>query len=157
MAPSSPVTGSFGYGVKQASTPRSASRMSRSSNISGDDGKTAVKVAIRVRPPLEPGMPGYELIPQRFQKPVVNVLNAKSLSIDTPQSKKTFIFDRVFGADIDQVGVMDWVLDSVEAFLQGYNVSILAYGQSGAGKSFTMGTAGKSDPELRGQGLSSLS
>lgn len=26
--------------------------------------------------------------------------------------------------------------------MQGYNVSLLAYGQSGAGKSYTMGTSG---------------
>lgn len=29
--------------------------------------------------------------------------------------------------------------------MQGYNVSILAYGQSGAGKSYTMGTSGPSE------------
>ena len=36
----------------------------------------------------------------------------------------------------------DYVVDSVNSFVQGYNVSILAYGQSGAGKSYTMGTTG---------------
>jgi kinesin family protein 4/21/27 len=38
--------------------------------------------------------------------------------------------------------------------VQGYNVSILAYGQSGAGKSYTMGTTGPSeqeDPRLMGK------
>jgi hypothetical protein len=53
-----------------------------------------------------------------------------------------FVFDRVFGEDIDQEGVFDYVIDSVNSFVQGYNVSILAYGQSGAGKSYTMGTTG---------------
>jgi kinesin family protein 4/21/27 len=33
----------------------------------------------------------------------------------------------------------------VHSFVQGYNVSILAYGQSGAGKSYTMGTTGPRD------------
>jgi hypothetical protein len=56
-----------------------------------------------------------------------------------------FVFDRVFGEDIDQEGVYEYVIDSVNSFVQGYNVSILAYGQSGAGKSYTMGTTGPTD------------
>jgi kinesin family protein 4/21/27 len=41
--------------------------------------------------------------------------------------------------------VFEYVIDSVHSFVQGYNVSILAYGQSGAGKSYTMGTTGPRD------------
>lgn len=52
------------------------------------------------------------------------------------------MFDRVFGEDVTQEGVWEYLSDSVNSFVQGYNVSILAYGQSGAGKSFTMGTSG---------------
>ena len=52
-----------------------------------------------------------------------------------------FIFDRVFADQEDQETVWDYVSDSVSSFVQGYNVSILAYGQSGAGKSYTMGTS----------------
>lgn len=47
----------------------------------------------------------------------------------------------------------DYVSDGVSSFLQGYNVSILAYGQSGAGKSYTMGTSSsgeQSDPMALG-------
>jgi len=55
------------------------------------------------------------------------------------------VFDRVFGEDVDQEGVFEYVTDSVNSFVEGYNVSILAYGQSGAGKSYTMGTTGPSD------------
>lgn len=64
-----------------------------------------------------------------------------------------FIFDRVFGEDVNQEGVYDYVVDSVNSFVQGYNVSILAYGQSGAGKSYTMGTTGpreQSDADIMG-------
>lgn len=52
------------------------------------------------------------------------------------------MFDRVFGEDVEQEGVFEYVSESVSSFVQGYNVSILAYGQSGAGKSYTMGTTG---------------
>lgn len=65
--------------------------------------------------------------------------------MDAPQGRKLFVFDRVFGEDINQEGVWEYLNDSVSSFLQGYNVSILAYGQSGAGKSYTMGTSGPSE------------
>ncbi|KAL2817739.1 hypothetical protein BDW59DRAFT_130542 [Aspergillus cavernicola] len=131
-------------------TPRSNSRMSVSSKHGGsrasdEDGKTAVKVAVRVRPPLQPTDPGYDLIPQRFQRPMVHVTSPTSLAVDVPQGRKLFVFDRVFPETVDQDGVWDYLSDSVSSFLQGYNVSILAYGQSGAGKSYTMGTSGPSE------------
>ena len=73
--------------------------------------------------------------------------------MESSQGRKIFIFDRVFGEEMDQRGVWDYLEDSVDSFLQGYNVSILAYGQSGAGKSYTMGTSGsveQADPAARG-------
>ncbi|KAL1959124.1 hypothetical protein VTO42DRAFT_2911 [Malbranchea cinnamomea] len=137
--------------------PRSNSRMSISSKQGGgsrasdEDGKTAVKVAVRVRPPLRPQDPGYELIPQRFQRPIAHVTSPTSLAIDTPQGRKLFVFDRVFSEQVDQEGIWEYLHDSVNSFVQGYNVSILAYGQSGAGKSYTMGTASEqSDPKAMG-------
>lgn len=96
---------------------------------------------VRVRPALGPSDPGYELIPQRYQRSTLRVPTPTSLSVESPQGRKIFIFDRVFGEDTTQKGIWDYLEDSVDSFLQGYNVSILAYGQSGAGKSYTMGTA----------------
>jgi S-adenosylhomocysteine hydrolase len=52
------------------------------------------------------------------------------------------VFDRVFGEETNQEGIWDYLVESTNAFVQGYNVSMLAYGQSGSGKSYTMGTAG---------------
>ena len=125
--------------------PRSNSRMSQSSKqnasrMSDEDGKTSVKVgqstytlppalvpfamstndptAVRVRPPLGPSDPGFELIPQRFQKSMVQVTTPTSLGVDSPQGRKLFIFDRVFGEDTTQKGVWDYLQDSVESFLQ---------------------------------------
>ncbi|KAI9650774.1 hypothetical protein NHQ30_000804 [Ciborinia camelliae] len=138
--------------------PRSNSRMSMSSKTGGsrasdEDGKTAVKVAVRVRPPLRPTDPGFDLIPQRFQRPMVQVTSPTNLAIDSPQGKKIFVFDRVFSEDVNQEGIWEYLVESTNAFIQGYNVSMLAYGQSGAGKSFTMGTAGSGEqgnPEVMG-------
>ncbi|KAL4965556.1 kinesin family protein [Aspergillus stella-maris] len=127
-------------------TPRSGSRLSMSSKHGGsrasdEDAKTAVKVAVRVRPPLKPTDPGYELIPQRFQRSMAHVTSPTSLAVDVPQGRKLFVFDRVFAETVEQEGIWEYLSDSVGSFLQGYNVSILAYGQSGAGKSYTMGTS----------------
>ncbi|KHN95548.1 kinesin [Metarhizium album ARSEF 1941] len=127
--------------------PRSASRLSMSSKAgvasraSDDESRTAVKVAVRVRPPLKPDDPGYDLIPQRFQRSMVHTTSDTSLAIDSPQGRKIFVFDRVFSPEVMQHGIWDYLADSVNAFTQGYNVSLLAYGQSGAGKSYTMGTS----------------
>ncbi|KAM3549390.1 hypothetical protein ARSEF4850_008881 [Beauveria asiatica] len=132
---------------------RSSSRLSMSSKTglgsraSDEDARTAVRVAVRIRPPLEPTDPGYDLIPQRFQRSMVQTSADTSLSIDSPQGRKLFVFDRVFGPEVEQEGVWDYLSDSVNAFAQGYNVSLLAYGQSGAGKSYTMGTSGPLDQQ----------
>ncbi|KAL7624621.1 hypothetical protein AAE478_006189 [Parahypoxylon ruwenzoriense] len=119
--------------------PRSNSRLSMSSKVGGggsrasdeDGGRTAVKVD-----------PGYDLIPQRFQRPMVQTTSNTGIAIDAPQGKKLFVFDRVFSPEVTQEGIWEYLQESVSAFLQGYNVSLLAYGQSGAGKSYTMGTSG---------------
>jgi hypothetical protein len=134
---------------------RSSSRLSMSSKQGGGSrasdeetsSKTAVKVAVRVRPPLKPGDPGFELIPQRFRTPTCHVTSPSSLAVDGsgPGGRKVFVFDRVFGEDGTQEGVFEYVGDSVNSFVEGYNVSILAYGQSGAGKSYTMGTTGPAE------------
>ncbi|KAL2419486.1 Kinesin-like protein KIF21A [Exophiala dermatitidis] len=138
--------------------PRSQSRMSQSSNhvaskASDEDTKTSVKVVVRVRPPLGPSDPGFDLIPQRFQRSMVQVNTNTSLAVESPQGRKIFIFDRVFGPDATQPDIWQYLQDGVDSFLQGYNVSILAYGQSGSGKSYTMGTSGAAeqfDPSMKG-------
>ncbi|KAI0427007.1 hypothetical protein F5Y09DRAFT_45250 [Xylaria sp. FL1042] len=133
-------------------SPRSNSRLSMTSKAGGgsrasdeDGGRTAVKVAVRVRPPLKPTDPGFDLIPQRFQRSMVQTTSDTSIAIESPQGKKVFVFDRVFSPEVGQDGIWNYLNESINAFLQGYNVSLLAYGQSGAGKSYTMGTSGPSE------------
>lgn len=111
-------------------------------------------IAVRVRPPLKSTDPGFELIPQRFQRSMLHVVSPTGLAVDSPPGRKLFVFDRVFGADVPQEAVWDYVSESVNAFVQGYNVSVLAYGQSGSGKSYTMGTSGpaeQGDPQVMGR------
>lgn len=85
---------------------------------------------------------------------MVHDTSPTSLAIESPHGQKLFVFDRVFGEDVYQEGVWQYVNESVNAFVQGYNVSVLAYGQSGSGKSYTMGTSGpaeQNDPRLMGK------
>lgn len=87
---------------------------------------------------------------------MVQVTSPTSLAIDAPQGRKLFVFDRVFAEDVNQEGIWEYLVESVSAFVQGYNVSMLAYGQSGAGKSYTMGTSGpaeQGDMEIMGKSL----
>lgn len=101
-----------------------------------------------------PSDPGFDLVPQRFRSSTCHVTSPTSLSVEAAQGKKLFVFDRVFGEDVQQEGVWEYLSDSVNSFVQGYNVSILAYGQSGAGKSYTMGTTGpkeQGDTRLMGK------
>ena len=110
-------------------------------------------IAVRVRPPLKPTDPGFDLIPQRFRESTCDVPTPTSLSVQSPQGKKLFVFDQVFDEETSQDGVWEYLSDSVSSFVKGYNVSILAYGQSGSGKSYTMGTSGpedQADPQIMG-------
>ncbi|KAI4328116.1 hypothetical protein L6164_020499 [Bauhinia variegata] len=62
-----------------------------------------------------------------------------SLGIMTGSStKKTFRFDRVYTPKDDQVDVFADASSMVISVLDGYNVCIFAYGQTGTGKTFTM-------------------
>jgi hypothetical protein len=83
-----------------------------------------------------------------------HVNSPTSLTVESTQGKKLFVFDRVFAPETDQEGIWEYLNESVNSFVQGYNVSILAYGQSGAGKSFTMGTSGPAEqgnPRIMGK------
>ena len=85
---------------------------------------------------------------------MVHETSPTSLAIDSTNGQKPFVLDRVFGPEVHQEGVWQYVNESVDAFVQGYNVSVIAYGQSGSGKSYTMGTSGpaeQSDPRLMGR------
>merc|ERR1719440_2508214 len=49
-----------------------------------------------------------------------------------------FLFDAVFGPEAQQAEVFDDCADLVQSAVDGFNVTIFAYGQTGAGKTHTM-------------------
>ncbi|KAJ8747981.1 hypothetical protein K2173_013119 [Erythroxylum novogranatense] len=72
---------------------------------------------------------------------VVDLSNAKDgdLGVLTSSTtKKMFKFDRVFTPKDNQVDVFTNASSMVVSVLDGYNVCIFAYGQTGTGKTFTM-------------------
>ncbi|XP_057998764.1 kinesin-like protein KIN-14S isoform X2 [Hevea brasiliensis] len=66
--------------------------------------------------------------------------------ISSDSSKKQFKFDHVFKPEDNQEAVFAQTKPIVTSVLDGYNVCIFAYGQTGTGKTFTM----EGTPESRG-------
>ena len=59
------------------------------------------------------------------------------ISLDT-FDRKSFTFDKLFRTDSSQAEVFESLADIVESVMAGFNGTILAYGQTSAGKSHTM-------------------
>mmetsp|Transcript_12877 Transcript_12877/g.36204 ORF Transcript_12877/g.36204 Transcript_12877/m.36204 type:complete len:790 (+) Transcript_12877:511-2880(+) len=69
--------------------------------------------------------------------------------------ERSFEMDSVLGPEATQEDVYTHVKPLVQSVLDGYNICVLAYGQTGAGKTFTMeGTI--SSPGISGQAMSDL-
>ena len=97
------------------------------------DHKDNVKVAIRIRPlndkeRQEGGKPGITI-----QEPF------KSIAIDMKSERKCFKFDYIAAEDVSQSDIFDMIGEPIaSSCLSGYNGTIFAYGQTGAGKTFTI-------------------
>lgn len=73
------------------------------------------------------------------------------LSLDNAAKVREFAYDRVFGPDADQDAVYNEVGGPIVAdVLAGYNGTILAYGQTGTGKTYTMGILNRVRDEHNG-------
>ncbi|TIA85651.1 hypothetical protein E3P99_03929 [Wallemia hederae] len=102
---------------------------------------TAVKVTVRIRPATSQD---NSAIPARWQKTVVQPSSPSTVNIDGA----SFTFDRVHGpSDTQDVVYNDNVEKLVQSFVDGYNVTVLAYGQTSSGKSYTMGTSISEDTQ----------
>lgn len=67
------------------------------------------------------------------------------------EASGAFTFDRIFDTNSLQSDVFDFSIRStVDDILNGYNGTVFAYGQTGAGKSYTMMGSDIDDDELRG-------
>jgi len=108
-----------------------------------------VRVVIRVRPLNKDEISaGCKTVV--FTDRVTNTISVFNPKAGPEELPKTFTFDVIFGKESAQVDVYNEIARPiVEKVLAGYNGTILAYGQTGTGKTHTM--EGKSeDPQLRG-------
>lgn len=85
-----------------------------------------VKVAVRIRP----------LVPSEEQRGCQNVIdktaNVPQVLIDGGRSNEMYTFNYVFSQDDTQATVYDDAVESLlDPLFKGYNVTILAYGQTG--------------------------
>ncbi|KAJ2724395.1 hypothetical protein GGI07_001996 [Coemansia sp. Benny D115] len=102
-----------------------------------------VKVAVRVRPLSTDTSMGatrgalsscVEMLPRAS----VRVTPSGEIPGTTPRN---FAFDYAFGPDSQQISIFETAVAPLLArFAEGYNVTVLAYGQTSSGKTFTMGT-----------------
>lgn len=65
-----------------------------------------------------------------------------SLALAVDGREHTFSFDRVFGPGTGQQQVFAEVSELVQSALDGYHVCLFSYGQTGAGKTYTMQVCG---------------
>ncbi|XP_062100325.1 kinesin-like protein KIN-14B [Humulus lupulus] len=94
--------------------------------------KGNIKIVCRTRPLFEDEGPSIVEYPDDF---TIRVLTGDD-SISNP--KKDFEFDRVYGPHVGQAELFNDVQPLVQSALDGYNVSIFAYGQTHSGKTHTM-------------------
>ncbi|KAH7328228.1 P-loop containing nucleoside triphosphate hydrolase protein [Stachybotrys elegans] len=84
-------------------------------------------------------------------KPIVSFSSDDSCSLDSKEAQGSFTFDRVFDMSCKQQDIFDFsIRPTVDDILNGYNGTVFAYGQTGAGKSYTMMGTNIDDDEGRG-------
>ena len=105
-----------------------------------EDLKGAIRVFCRVRPLSDK---------EKNQDMDTNCVTLKdSTTLEVPKGG-VFAFDSVW-APGEQLDVFKEAADLVQSALDGYNVTVFAYGQTGAGKTYTM-TGKPDDPGLIGR------
>lgn len=81
----------------------------------------------------------------------IPALADNDISKQSKEAQGTFTFDRVFDMQCKQSDIFDYsIRPTVDDILNGYNGTVFAYGQTGAGKSYTMMGSNIDDEEGRG-------
>eukprot|EP00878_Enallax_costatus_P034691 GHUV01038488.1.p1 GENE.GHUV01038488.1~~GHUV01038488.1.p1 ORF type:complete len:540 (+),score=212.10 GHUV01038488.1:727-2346(+) len=82
------------------------------------------------------------------QSAVKCLAGGTSLALTLDNKEHQFSFDKVFAPGTSQQQVFDSVCELVQSALDGYHVCLFSYGQTGAGKTYTM--SGANTPEHQG-------
>ncbi|KAL8090383.1 hypothetical protein AgCh_039743 [Apium graveolens] len=128
---------------------RSVTPSSRSRSPSLNDPENGrVRVAVRVRPRTE-----EDLVTEADFADCVEIQpELKKLELRKNNwSSEAYRFDEVFSGGASQRRIYEVVAKPVvESVLEGYNGTIMAYGQTGTGKTYTLGRLGEDDASERG-------
>ncbi|KFK34726.1 hypothetical protein AALP_AA5G184400 [Arabis alpina] len=150
--PTSTVSSSSASAVSASSpaTRRSGTpvRRTQSKDFDDDNDPGRVRVSVRVRP-----RNGEELISDADFSDLVELQpEIKRLKLRKNNwNSESYRFDEVFTDTASQKRVYEGVAKPVvEGVLNGYNGTIMAYGQTGTGKTYTVGKIGKDDAAERG-------
>jgi len=163
------MAGVSGYGMSSSSSMAPGAQahpllggdphQNRQSASAGVERKN-IRVVVRVRPPIEREIK----VPGRYHQVCTADSSAKSIRLcelvpDVQEGggmiaakEETFAYDSVHGEGESQADVYNSTgALATEALLNGYNTTILAYGQTGTGKTYTMeGFCYDSNDERRG-------
>ncbi|KAK5221015.1 Kinesin heavy chain [Exophiala xenobiotica] len=106
--------------------------MDSSSAAGSGGGGNNIKVVARFRPQnkVEVAHGG---------QPIVQFMGEDTCQVQSSETNAPFTFDRVFDMSSQQADIFDFsIRNTVEDVMNGYNGTVFAYGQTGAGKSYTM-------------------
>ncbi|MBA0610089.1 hypothetical protein Godav_010982, partial [Gossypium davidsonii] len=121
----------------------------RSNSAGGSDGVPGrVRVAVRLRPRnAEESVADADFADCVELQPELKRLKLRKNNWDS----ETYEFDEVLTEFASQKRVYEVVAKPVvESVLDGYNGTVMAYGQTGTGKTFTLGRLGEEDTSARG-------
>ena len=112
---------------------------------------SAIKVVARLRP-VENETSAVQIHPPSSSSSSSTAHPSLSIFNVSNKKKINFLVDQVLGAEAKQDEVFQVAAkDTVDAFLEGYNGTIMCYGQTGAGKTYTLsGDHKKNNFEKRG-------
>ncbi|KAJ0102491.1 hypothetical protein Patl1_06039 [Pistacia atlantica] len=135
---------------RTSSSRRSVTPNSRtlSNNNNNDEDSGRVRVAVRIRPRNAEDL----ILDADFADFVELQPELKRLKLRKNNwSSESYRFDEVFTETASQRRVYEVVAKPVvESVLDGYNGTVMAYGQTGTGKTYTVGRLGKEDAAERG-------
>ncbi|XVF33480.1 hypothetical protein REPUB_Repub17cG0172100 [Reevesia pubescens] len=147
LASSNVKSSSFKSRPSSNHSPGSALR--RTSSVAAGDGVPGrVRVAVRLRPRnAEESIADADFSDCVELQPELKRLKLRKNNWDT----ETYEFDEVLTEFASQKRVYEVVAKPVvESVLDGYNGTVMAYGQTGTGKTFTLGRLGEEDTSARG-------
>ena len=113
---------------------RGAAEQNRRLNVELQGLKGAMRVNCRVRP-LRPG-------PEMEDGMCLHLRGLGGLSMLDKAGTKEFQFDHVYGPNSKQEGIFDDARPLLQTVMDGFNVSVMAYGPTGSGKTYSITGAG---------------